>query len=220
MTRRGVMELLAGVALLVLCASPAWAVSSAGIVNGGFETGDFTGWTATTGFGNVSVVSGQAIEGVEFTPHEGVYMAMIGSNAPGPNYNMLNQVIQLTPAVGSFSFWYNFWSSDYDPYDRNAFQVLVNGVSVFSLDAGDVDKAPESFGYTGWTRQVIRLSDVFDVVPGGTISIGFMAGDTGDMALHSGAFIDSVRAVPLPASALLLLVGLLGVTGFKARRSR
>ncbi|MCB9865025.1 MAG: glycoside hydrolase family 16 protein [Phycisphaerales bacterium] len=63
----------AGAVAIALCAQPARAQ----LLNGGFETGDFNGWTT---FGTVVTVAG-------FSPRSGAYAAAVaGSNSGNPNY--------------------------------------------------------------------------------------------------------------------------------------
>jgi hypothetical protein len=199
----------------------------AAIVNGGFETGDFTGWTATDSLGfNVAVVNSYEMGVDTFAPYSGTYMAMLGSDTATTNYNIFNLAMQLDPAgyaaAPVLSFAYNFWSYDYAPYDNPGFSVLVNGQTVFSIGAGDVDTdgVGEKLDYTGWQTQNISLAPYLYGL-NGNVSIAFMAGDTFDRALRTGVFLDEVSmvpgAVPIPSTTLLLGSGLAGLLLFRYR---
>jgi hypothetical protein len=87
------------------------------ITNGGFETGDFTGWTWTgnTGF-----------TGVTTTPtyvHSGTYGAQLG---PVGSDGFLTQIL---PTVASALYFVDFWLY-HDGGTPNDFTVLWNGVDV------------------------------------------------------------------------------------------
>jgi uncharacterized membrane protein len=68
-------------------------VTLKGIVNGGFETGDFTGW-ATTG---VTAIVG--------TSHGGAFAAEVGSTSPSTD-STLSQTFTVPAAGGKLTFWY------------------------------------------------------------------------------------------------------------------
>ena len=74
-------------------------VTLKGIVNGGFETGNFTGWTAT---GVTAIVQ---------TSHSGAFAARVGSTLPSAN-STLAQTFTVPAAGGKLSFWYRMSCSD------------------------------------------------------------------------------------------------------------
>jgi hypothetical protein len=82
---------IAGILLPWLACSPAAADSLNLVQNGGFETGDFTGWTLVPG--SNSFVAGQ-ISGL--SPHSGSYFAALEENPPAP-YAILSQTISDMP---------------------------------------------------------------------------------------------------------------------------
>ncbi|RLI52331.1 MAG: hypothetical protein DRP09_18160 [Candidatus Thorarchaeota archaeon] len=209
-------------------------VSYAAIINGGFETGDFSGWSTTQSIGgNLAVVQSYILntlsdgsgDDIIFLPYEGNYMAVIGSESAETNWNVFNQLIQLDPQwydAPVLSFAYNFWSYDYEPWDSPGFQVLVNGTPVFSLSPADIDTDGENGGldYTGWQVVTIDLCPYLNGIFHGNITIDFMAGDTGDEILRTGVFLDNIeiRNVPLPSSLLFLASGMLGIFGLRRKR--
>ncbi|WP_156921725.1 hypothetical protein [Desulfovibrio inopinatus] len=194
--------------------------AQASITNGDFETGDTDGWTTIPG-GNVEVLESYTFsDGTTVTAYDGNYMAMIGSETSATNYNVFNQMIQSTGSSKRLSFAYNFWSYDYYPWDENAFQVLVNGESVLSLGAGDVDSGSSSISLdtTGWTYVTLDLSDYVGL---GNVTIDFMAGDVGDSINRSGVFLDnvSIHATPLPGAVWLFGSAMLGLVGLRQKRA-
>jgi hypothetical protein len=85
-----------------------WAVNpvaTGGIVNGTFETGNLTGWTA----GGVTAASSSS-------PHSGVYSAMVGSTSPSAT-SSLAQTFTAPTGTAHLSFWYNVTCPDTVTYD-------------------------------------------------------------------------------------------------------
>ena len=68
--------------------------TGSGLVNGGFETGDLTGWRST---GPTSVVSSGA--------HNGTHAAQVGSTAP-TNDSTITQSVTLPAGSPQLSFWF------------------------------------------------------------------------------------------------------------------
>ena len=122
--------------LAVLLAVLALAASVKGqspnlVVNGGFETGDFTGWGLA---GEAYVDDGS---GFGISPHSGTFLAdlMLGARSLG----RLSQTLATTPGANyviSFSV-NNYWQ------DPNQLQVSWNGSTVFG---------PTTISSTGWTN--------------------------------------------------------------------
>jgi hypothetical protein len=109
----------AGVALLCIPSTPAFADNI--VVNGGFETGDFTGWTvANGGFTFVS----SAINTGGVGPHSGNFYAALGAlGSPG---GTLTQVLTTTPGQ-QYVLSYYLASDGGVP---NGFGVEWNGTTV------------------------------------------------------------------------------------------
>ena len=74
----------------------ALTVTSSAIVNGGFETGDASGWTA----------SGPAVSVVSGVGRSGSYAAQAGSSSPTSGSSSLAQTFTATPGATTLSFWY------------------------------------------------------------------------------------------------------------------
>ena len=77
-----------------------------GIVNGGFETGDLTGWTRT---GTTSVVSSPV--------HSGAWAGRGGSTAATVGDSSLSQTFAVPAGGGTLSFWYQVACHDTVSYD-------------------------------------------------------------------------------------------------------
>jgi hypothetical protein len=94
-------------------------VTSKGLVNGGFETGDLTGWSAT---GPVTVIN---------FPHSGTYSAEVGTpGLPTPTVgdSILTQTLDVPASAGKLTFWY--WDFCNDKVKNDWFTVtLQDGVT-------------------------------------------------------------------------------------------
>jgi uncharacterized repeat protein (TIGR03803 family) len=93
------------------------------VLNGGFETGDFTGWTVSGSDTNDIFVDDGSQSGIN--PHSGNYMAALG---PMGSVSCLSQMLATKPgAVYSLSFWLN----SPDGLTNNEFLVSWGGHTLF-----------------------------------------------------------------------------------------
>jgi hypothetical protein len=67
------------------------------VVNGGFETGDFTGWTTSTS-NNPAIVASPV--------HSGSYAARVGGTSTSSSESILRQQITVPATGGTLSLWY------------------------------------------------------------------------------------------------------------------
>jgi hypothetical protein len=73
------------------------------IQNGGFETGDFTGWTLNESDGPYSLVDDRSVSRIH--PHSGTYLAALGHPT---NVAFLSQTLVTTPGQSYLlSLWFN-----------------------------------------------------------------------------------------------------------------
>ena len=214
-------------ALLLIGIVPVSAVAQ--LANPGFEAG-YTDWDMT-GASDYSLLTsfGEKIDGVEFKPLFGA-MALRLSNPfedeSGSVWaNTISQTITLDPNENFLNFYYNFWTFDEAPYDNAGFMVEINGKTVFSVSAGDVgDGVVGTLDYTGWQLCSIDISEYYSGDPNRqtSILISFSAGNTSDQKYASGVYLDAItitpNALPVPASMLLLMSGLLGFVGVRRGR--
>jgi hypothetical protein len=126
------MRLSTVLCLVVLLLAP--AIASAGLItNGGFETGDFTGWTQ---FGNTGAT------GVGSGGHSGSYQGDFGAVG---SMGGISQTLATTPGA---SYVADFWLAN-DGGTPNEFQFIWDGSTVQDL---------VNSGSFGWTHYVYGVT--------------------------------------------------------------
>jgi len=143
-----------------------------GLVNGGFED-NFLGWTTGGSTGvvtvaNLPLVLGQPDE-LTVTPFEGEKMGAITYPAmEGFVYdNFIYQDVLLEEQDKLLVLHYFFWTYDEAPFDSPAFTVSINGMTVYSMSAGDIGDEP--------ARAAFHVGGVDDVGQRGEVHCGMSA---------------------------------------------
>ena len=88
-------------------------VSSGGLFNGGFETGNFSGWGASGAFTPV----------IGTTAHTGTYSARLGSTSPVNGDSTLTQAVIVPSGSPKVTFWYQPHCTDTITYDQIQMQI-------------------------------------------------------------------------------------------------
>jgi len=122
------------------------------VQNGGFETGNFTGWTLSGNTSYTSVTRGNS----QFV-HSGTYGAELGP------LGSLGYLSQTLPTFAGQNYLLSVWldSPSTSPNTPNEFSVLWNGVSLFDQ---------VNIGVTGWTNLQFIVTAAG---PGTVLQLGF-----------------------------------------------
>jgi PEP-CTERM motif len=176
-------------------AGPARAINI--VTNGGFETGDFTGWTLSGNTFLTLVDCGTIV----VSPHTGECAAALG--ALGSD-NALSQTILTVPGG---TYLLSFWEAS-DGFTPNFFQANWDGSPVL----GAVDDS--AHGYINYTFPLVASTTSTTLEFLSQNDNGFLGLDDVSVAAVGG------EAVPEPASLTLLGLGLVGLVGYQWRRQR
>lgn len=179
--------------------SGSWTkVVSEKIVNGDFETGDLTGWTAT---GSVQVISSDTISNPEttITPSQGNWMIRIGNPDNPGNWLWENRLIaSFESGAKNLSLSYNFFSRDFNPFDQPGFLIRLNGQEIFRLNNLESDGTTALT--TGWQEFYYDLTNHND----SKINLSLYAGNTADKNNQSWVYVDKITtyfvAAPIHAT--------------------
>ncbi len=176
-------------ALALGLAAPASAATEL-VVNGGFETGDFTGWTRST-TNNATGVNSNG-------PHAGTFDARLRTNNSG--VRTLSQDI-VTNA--GYRYELSYWLRNTgNPQPVDSFEVVTGATTVSFGDRA-------SFSYTRFTQQFIGQAGSTNVL------FRYLHPADGSFQLDSV----SAQVVPEPASWALLLAGF-ALVGTAMRRRK
>lgn len=209
----------------LLFAAPASAAAIELTTNGGFETGDYTGWQnfGTSGNPTPPGVPGPSDQQTitNINPSEGMFAASIANNLPFGN----SLIKQANIGIGQVSPGQEIFIQ----FDARGTYAVPGGVAFaefFSeVDGGGTSKAEILGGVplginpdpNVWTTFNFTTTAGLDVSGGVTLQLGATTGPAGG----TNMFYDnaSVSIVPEPGSLAALAVGGIGVIARRRRRS-
>jgi hypothetical protein len=192
--------------------------TSAGIINGSFETGDFSGWqviqptfasvltTAPKVFADSDVGSSSD---PNWLPTHGDYFAYLASGAEKGRYTLLSQAFNASAGdVVSFDIFFD--AGDYLPFNDNGFANILN-LGTLDLDNLYLQSVQQvgDYGEDGWTH-------ISYVIPqDGEYRLLFGVNNDGDNLQPSYLGVDNVILGPrgggeVPEPSTVLIWGLLG----------
>ena len=197
------MIVVAAMALLAISAQVGTA-SAALFANGGFETGDFTGWTLTNvDLNNDFVMVVPNSGNPSYPPNPGSYEAMLGkSGAVGT----MSQTFDTT--VGQ-QYSVKYWlANDMPPslinHEANVFQAVWNNSIIQATALSNVN----AFGYREYLFSAVATADT------STIAFNFQ----NDPSVFHLDNVD-VTPTPIPAAFWLLGSGLAGLAGLRRKKA-
>lgn len=184
------------------------------IVNGGFETGDLSGWGVYPNGGSITVESSWN----SYSPVEGNYFALIDPKVTNSNDNywaVLGQTFAMNPGdtISGYSAFYTTDSTSY--YDYGYVEVVMNSTG----------------GNLVWGSTVVQTTCLWQPwsFTAGTASDNYQlraASGNYNYPDHCYLLVDGVtftsantNPVPEPMTMLLLGPALLGLVGFKKRKA-
>jgi hypothetical protein len=227
-----------GLALTASVALGTARTAQAQIVNGGFETGDFTGWATA---GDTTVV----MEAFGVVPPQGQFQAQISTLVDAVSDTDIETFLGLTPGTldglgngdaveGSairqtfsatagqiLTFKWNFLTDedvDFADPDFNDFAFFSIAPAAFEL--ADIVTWPLFSPATGILNQTGYQMGMFTIPATGMYTLGFGVMDAGDGGIESVLLVDDVAVVPEPASMALMLLGAPGLLAARRRRGQ
>lgn len=191
------------VAVLVVLAfgAPAAFAGTNLVNNGGFETGDFTGWTTGGNFEFTQVVSGPFY--VYPGAQEGTFYATLGPTSADGGDGTLSQTLStVNGAQYTFSFWLAAVGDS--PSD---FSASWDGTTLYSATDPDTGGAWTQFSFNVTGTGSDTLSFSFD-------------DDPAYIALDNVSVMQNTGTTPEPSSIMLLGSGVIALGGAIRRKMR
>lgn len=227
---RSLRRLMLGMLVAVIALGLGVNSAKAGFINGSFETGSLAGWGST---GSAFAATFDNIYNQPTSPTHGNWMAVMdadpnwGGNTPIatidnlvgaggalvallPNATSGSAIWQTIHAVAgsSIQFDWNFQTTDYLPFNDSAFITVSPGFAGVVADVALVGAG----GSSGWQSYSYTFNST------GFFRIGVGVVNMSDTLGPTGFYVDNFQAVPVPAGALLMGLGVIGLGAYRLRR--
>lgn len=179
------------------------------ITNGGFESGNLTGWSVSGGTVSVlnSYTADDAGSPLTVNPTEGNWFARI--TAGNPITTLMSSIFSVS-AGSVVSFDWFFDSNDYLPFNDMAVSLLkIDGSTIYNTTLANVSNTG-NYAFNGWNTAS------FVAPTGGNAVLSFQSINGIDTLQDSYFGIDNVQAtsVPIPGALALLAIGAVGLRRF------
>jgi hypothetical protein len=184
---------LAPLAALALLLGGAGQARADLVVNGGFETGDFSGWTVSDI--NFAHIVGNGLQ------HSGNFAAQLGTANDISTVSLDQNIATTAGHTYSLSFWL---ANDGGTF--NEFIAAFNGVITDMT-------LPTPQGYTHYTFDNL-------VAAGDTTTLVFIFSHDSSFFRFDDVSLVDTTVTPEPASLTMLGIGVLGAAGYALRRRK
>ena len=226
--------------VVVLCLSLLGSPAVAGLVNGDFETGTLSHWSALgdatvsggADYGSAGKVQPEGLQAAKLRSAGldaadlatllGVSPATLDASNGGTKATQGSMIFQSVSAAAgdAFSFRWNFVEHDYLPYDDWAFYAIRKAggpASIFKFASLATVGPGAGTTINGWETLTFQIAEA------GHYTFYFGILDAVDTALQSELWIDGLAttrpvAVPEPGTWALAGLGLLCVAAVRRRR--